>query len=111
MSVTTVEGLMIGGERMAAAEGRTVEVLSPATATALAEVAEGGAEDANRAVAAARTAYETWSALSPVTRGRHMHRFANMVEQHAEELALIECRNVGMPFGEPRGALSMILPL
>ena len=38
-----------------------------------------------------------------------MHRFANLVEEHAEELALLECRNVGMPIGDARGQLSMIV--
>ena len=84
MSVGAVEGLVIGGERVAAAEGRTFEVVNPASATAMATVAEGGVEDANRAVAAALRAHETWGSLSPVTRGRRMHRFATLVEEHAE---------------------------
>jgi acyl-CoA reductase-like NAD-dependent aldehyde dehydrogenase len=109
MSVGAVEGLVIGGERVAAAEGRTFEVVNPASATAMATVAEGGVEDANRAVAAALRAYETWGALSPVTRGRRMHRFATLVEEHAEELALLECRNVGMPISDARGQLGMIV--
>jgi acyl-CoA reductase-like NAD-dependent aldehyde dehydrogenase len=109
MSVRTAEGLVIGGRRVDAAEGGTFEVQNPATGEALATVAEGGVEDVNRAVAAAATAYEAWGALSPVTRGRHMHRFANLVEEHAEELALIECRNVGMPIGDARGQLGMIV--
>jgi acyl-CoA reductase-like NAD-dependent aldehyde dehydrogenase len=53
MSVGTVEGLVIGGERVGAAEGGTFEVVNPASAAALATVAEGGTEDVNRAVAAA----------------------------------------------------------
>ena len=60
-------------------------------------------------MAAATAAYEVWGALSPVTRGRHMHRFAALVEEHAEELALLECRNVGMPIGDARGQLGMIV--
>jgi acyl-CoA reductase-like NAD-dependent aldehyde dehydrogenase len=44
-----------------------------------------------------------------VTRGRTMHRFANLVEQNAEQLALLECRNVGMPISDARGQLSMII--
>ena len=108
MSVQAIEGLVIGGERVDAAEGRTFEVVNPASATAIATVAEGGVEDVNRAVAAAVKAYEGWGALSPVTRGRHMHRFATLVEQHAEELGLLECRNVGMPISDARGQLGMI---
>jgi betaine-aldehyde dehydrogenase len=109
MSVGTVEGLVIGGERVAAAEGRTFDVVNPASATTMATVAEGGVEDVNRAVAAALRAYETWGALSPVTRGRRMHKFAGLVEEHAEELALLECRNVGMPISDARGQLGMIV--
>ena len=60
MSVQAIEGLVIGGERVDAAEGRTFEVVNPATATALATVAEGGVEDVDRAVAAAVKAYEGW---------------------------------------------------
>ncbi len=63
----------------------------------------------NRAVAAAARAQEAWGALSPVTRGRHMHRFANVVEEHAEELAQIESDNVGMPISDARGQLGMIV--
>jgi acyl-CoA reductase-like NAD-dependent aldehyde dehydrogenase len=109
MSVHAIEGLVIAGERVDAAEGRTFEVVNPASATTLATVAEGGVEDVNRAVAAASKAYEGWGALSPVTRGRRMHRFAALVEEHAEELALLECQNVGMPISDARGQLGMIV--
>ena len=109
MSTTVTEGLLIAGERGEAAEGRSFEVLNPASGTHLANVAEAGVEDVNRAVAAAVTAYEQWGSLSPVTRGRTMHRFANLVEEHAEQLALLECRNVGMPISDARGQLSMII--
>jgi len=60
-------------------------------------------------VSAAAGAYEPWGSLSPVTRGRVMHRFAGLVEDHAEELAQIESRNVGMPISDARGQLSMIV--
>ncbi|MGN6380952.1 MAG: aldehyde dehydrogenase family protein [Gaiellales bacterium] len=109
MSVDVAEGLMIGGQRVQAAEGGAFEVLNPATGQRLAAVAAAGAEDVDRAVRAAQRAYESWAALSPVTRGRHMHRFADVVEEHAEELALLECRNVGMPIGDARGQLRMIV--
>ena len=77
MSATAVEGLVIGGERVAAAEGASFDVTNPATGMRLATVADAGAEDVDRAVAAAAGAFEVWGALSPVTRGRHMHRFAD----------------------------------
>ncbi|MDX6519445.1 MAG: hypothetical protein QOF08_50 [Gaiellales bacterium] len=110
MSATTAtEGLLIAGERAAAAEGRSFEVTNPATGQHLATVAEAGVPDVERAVAAAVATYETWGAMSPVTRGRVMHRFATAVEEHAEELALLECRNVGMPISDARGQLAMIV--
>ncbi len=109
MSVDVVEGLVIGGERLQALEGGSFEVRNPATGKPLASVAAAGPEDVDRAVNAAAAAYEHWGALSPVTRGRHMHRFANLVEEYAEELALLECRNVGMPIGDARGQLAMIV--
>ena len=105
----SVEDLVIGGDRVAAADGETFDVTNPATGTRLASVASAGVEDVDRAVSAATAAYETWGALSPVTRGRHLHRFAALVEEHAEELALLECRNVGMPIGDARGQLGMIV--
>jgi betaine-aldehyde dehydrogenase len=109
MSTVTVEGLMIAGERVPAASGETFDVTNPATGERLAMVGSAGREDVDRAVAAAARAQESWGALSPVTRGRAMHRFAALVEEHAEELALIECRNVGMPIGDARGQLSMVV--
>jgi acyl-CoA reductase-like NAD-dependent aldehyde dehydrogenase len=109
MSTAAAEGLLIGGERVASAEGATFTVLNPATAETLATVAEAGTQDVERAVSAALAAYDRWGSLSPVTRGRVMHRFAGLVEDHAEELALLECRNVGMPISDARGQLSMIV--
>ncbi|MDX6534396.1 MAG: hypothetical protein QOF68_2140 [Gaiellales bacterium] len=109
MATSTTEGLLIAGERRDAAEGRTFGVTNPATGEPLAAVAQGGVEDVNQAVAAAVLAYEDWGARSPVSRGRVMHRFANLVEEHAEELANLESRNVGMPISDARGHLSMII--
>jgi acyl-CoA reductase-like NAD-dependent aldehyde dehydrogenase len=109
MSTAAAEGLLIGGERVASAEGATFDVLNPAAGETLATVAEAGPQDVERAVSAATDAYERWGTLSPVTRGRVMHRFAALVEEHAEELAQIESRNVGMPISDARGQLSMIV--
>jgi acyl-CoA reductase-like NAD-dependent aldehyde dehydrogenase len=109
VSTTAVEGLVIGGERVDAAAGGTFETRNPATGEVLAQVAEAGVEDVDRAVAAARSAYEDWGALSPVTRGRHLLRFADVVEAHAEELAHIETDDVGKPISDSRGELGMVV--
>ena len=109
MSTTTVEGLLIGGERVAAAEGGSFDVHNPATAEVLATVAEAGVEDADRAVEAAVRAAEIWGAVNAVERGRVMLRFAGLVEKHLDELALLETRNAGKPLGDSRGELGMIV--
>jgi betaine-aldehyde dehydrogenase len=105
----SVEGLVIAGERVEAAEGATFETSNPATGQPLATVAEAGVEDVERAVAAARRAAETWGATSPIARGRVLHRFADLLEERSEELALIETRDVGKPLADSRGELGMIV--
>jgi betaine-aldehyde dehydrogenase len=105
----SVEGLVIAGERVESAGGATFETSNPATGETLATVAEAGVEDVERAVAAARRAAETWGATSPVARGRVLHRFADLLEEHSEELALIETRDVGKPLADSRGELGMIV--
>jgi len=72
-------------------------------------VAEAGVEDVDRAVAAAVRAYEDWGSLSPVTRGRHLLRFADVIEAHAEELAELETDDVGKPISDSRGELGMVV--
>jgi acyl-CoA reductase-like NAD-dependent aldehyde dehydrogenase len=61
MSTAAAEGLLIGGERVASAEGATFDVLNPATAETLATVAEAGPQDVERAVSAATGAYARWA--------------------------------------------------
>ncbi|HUZ84439.1 MAG TPA: aldehyde dehydrogenase family protein [Gaiellales bacterium] len=109
MSATGVEGLLIGGERVPAAAGGSFPVTNPATGRRMAVVAAGGAEDADRAVTAAVRAHASWGRLSAVTRGRVMHRFAGVIEERAEELALLECGNVGMPISDARGQVGMVV--
>jgi acyl-CoA reductase-like NAD-dependent aldehyde dehydrogenase len=109
MSIGTGEGLVIGGKRLDAAEGGTFEVANPATGEPIASVAEGGARDVDLAVEAAARAYDEWSALSPVKRGRVLYRFADVVEDHLEELAQLETRNAGKPIGDARGEMGMVV--
>ena len=108
MSVTELERLVIGGERVDAAEGATFAVVNPATGETIAEVAEGGPQDIDRAVAAARAAFPAWRAVMPRDRGRLMRRFASLVEDNLERLALLETRNVGKPISDARGETQMV---
>ena len=91
--------MLIGGQWVAAASGKTFETLNPATGKTLAQVAEGDAEDINRAVVAARKAFESgpWPKMTPSQRGRLLWRVAELIEEHADELALLETLDNGKP--------------
>ena len=97
-----VENLLIDGRRVAAAEGSTFETVNPATGEVFRTVAEAGAEDADRAVRAAAHAFEDWSARTPIQRAKVLYRWADLIEEHADELALIETRDMGMAIGDAR---------
>jgi acyl-CoA reductase-like NAD-dependent aldehyde dehydrogenase len=99
---TTLEGLVIDGERVPSAEGRSFETVNPATGSTFRTVAEAGAEDADRAVQAAARAFEGWSARTPIQRAQVLHRWADLLEEHVDELALLETRDMGMAIGDAR---------
>ncbi|WP_069813384.1 aldehyde dehydrogenase family protein [Streptomyces sp. TP-A0874] len=96
--------MFIGGAWVESLAGRTFETVDPATGTVLTTVAEGGAADVDRAVAAARKAFETrsWRRMSPLDRGALLHRIADVIEANAEELALLESRDNGKPVSVAR---------
>jgi 1-pyrroline dehydrogenase len=94
--------IFVGGEWADAADGATMEVLSPATGEAIAEVPRCSAADVDRAVAAAQKALPEWLDATPGERSALLHALADMIEENAEELAQIESRNVGKPIGLAR---------
>ena len=91
--------LYIGGQWVEAASGRTFSTLNPATGEELAQVAEGDAEDIDRAVRAARAAFESgpWSRMTAADRGALIWRIADLIEQHGEEFAQLETLDNGKP--------------
>jgi acyl-CoA reductase-like NAD-dependent aldehyde dehydrogenase len=92
--------LLIGGEKVDAVDGATFETLDPATRNVITTVAQGGAADVDRAVTAARAAFEhgsDWRKMTPGDRGRAMTRLATLVEDHADELAELESLDNGKP--------------
>jgi acyl-CoA reductase-like NAD-dependent aldehyde dehydrogenase len=92
--------LLIGGEKVDAADGATFETIDPATANVITTVAQAGPADVDRAVAAARAAFEDgsdWRKMMPGDRGRAMTRFATLVQEHADELAELESLDNGKP--------------
>ena len=93
--------LFIGGEWVDAESGQTFTTPNPATGAPLAEVAEADKADIDKAVTAARKAYEgKWSRLSARDRGRLLYKLAQLVEAHAKELAALETADNGKPIRE-----------
>ncbi len=106
----SIEQLVIGGERVFAAEGRTFAVIEPATGQPFAEVAEAGLEDVRRAVQAAYRAFEegTWPRMSATERGRVLLQAAQLVRQRLERIATLEARNAGKPIRDARGEVATV---
>ena len=98
--------LFINGQWTDAASGKTFATPDPATGETLANVAEGDAEDINRAVRAARAAFEDgpWSRLTPSDRGRLIWKLGDLILEHADELAQLESLDNGKPFAVARAA-------
>ncbi len=96
-------GLFIDGEFTPGVDSRPFKTISPATEEVLAEVTEAGAADVDRAVTAARKAYEhTWSRLPGEERAKYLFRIARIVQEKARELAVLESLDNGKPIRESR---------
>jgi acyl-CoA reductase-like NAD-dependent aldehyde dehydrogenase len=92
--------LLIDGERVPAADGRTFDTPDPSTGERLATVSHAGEPDVDRAVGAARRAFEDgsdWRRMSAADRGRRIGALARLVEEHADELAQLESLDNGKP--------------
>ena len=102
--------LLIGGEWVPSQTGETLDVINPATGTVLARVASAGAADIDRAVKAARKAFESgaWTNLPYSTRQRMLLKLADAIEAEVEDLALIESLDNGMPVGDAHFAAGMV---
>ena len=82
--------MFVGGEWVDASSGESQAIVSPATGEALAEVPKASADDVDRAVGAARKAFEeTWSDSTPSERQRALLKLADLIEEHGEELGRI----------------------
>ena len=94
---------VIGGKRTPSSSGKTFATVNPATETELAHVAVGTAEDVDRAVAAARRAYETvWGPMRPADRAKYVYRMARAITERSRELAVLETMDGGKPIKESR---------
>jgi phenylacetaldehyde dehydrogenase len=99
--IATDRKLFIDGDWVDAASGRTFTTPNPATGESLATVAEGDAEDIDRAVRAARRAFEEgpWARMTPSDRGRLIWRIGDLILEHVDELAQLETLDNGKPYG------------
>jgi aldehyde dehydrogenase (NAD+) len=96
-------GLYIGGEMVDPSDGTRFKTVNPATEEVLSEVAAAGPEDVDRAVAAARAAYDdTWSRLPARARGKYLYRIARLLQERSRELAVLETIDNGKPIRESR---------
>jgi len=104
------ELLILGGEHVAASEGKTFEVVEPATADSMAEVAEAGPQDAERAVDVAVRAFEEgpWPRTSARERGRILTKASFLIRERQEDLARLEARNGGKPINAARGEIDLV---
>ena len=96
-------GLFIGGKFVPPASGKYFKTINPASEKVLAEVAEADARDVDRAVKAARQAYDkTWKKMSARERGKYVYRIARLIQERARELAVVETLDGGKPIRESR---------
>jgi len=100
MSVTTSRHQnYVAGEWVDAVEGDTEDVINPATGETIAEVPRGSQADVDRAVEAAKKAFEEWRETTPGERSEMLLKLADALEENAEELIRAEMANVGKPHG------------
>ena len=97
-------GLFIDGEFTEAAGGKVFKTVSPSSEEVLSEVAEASEEDVDRAVRAARRAFEKWSALPGAQRAKYLFRIARIIQERSRELAVLETLDNGKPIKETRDA-------
>lgn len=86
-----------------------ISVLEPATGEEMAQVPRAGAEDVDRAVAAAKKAFPSWRAVSPGDRARMMRDLADEIEERSADLVALEARNAGKPISDAEGEIGMVI--
>ena len=107
-SASTPRLLLIDGQRVPSASGRTFKTLNPATEQVIATIAEGNEVDVDRAVAAARRAFEgPWRTMRAAERGHILLRLVDLMKEHGDEIAALESLDAGKPIS---GVLRQDLP-
>jgi acyl-CoA reductase-like NAD-dependent aldehyde dehydrogenase len=104
----TIARMVIGGASVDAADGQTFDIVDPARGRTIATAPLGGREDVDRAVAAARAAFDDrkgWATWAAGKRGRSLAKLADLLKKHSDELAWLESRNGGKPISSARGEI------
>ncbi len=104
--ISRTHKMLISGKWVDAASGKTFPTYNPATGEVLSRVAEGDREDIDRAVKAARAAFDSgpWSKITPSERGRMIWKLGDLIEKHLEEFAQLESLDNGKPLTVARVA-------
>ncbi len=105
LQIAGAQQLVIDGKRVPSASGQTYETVNPATGEALARVAEAGLEDVERAVSAARRAFDEgpWPTMPASQRARVLFKMAELIRERVDTLAELETRNSGKIISDSRG--------
>ena len=98
--------LLLDGQWVSATKGETIPVVDPAIQEVIQTIARGTKEDVDQAVESAHRAFKQWSKTSPTERGRILDRWHDLLNEHLEEVAGIEARDVGQPLSLARGLIS-----
>ncbi|MGD9536347.1 MAG: aldehyde dehydrogenase family protein [Alphaproteobacteria bacterium] len=102
--------MLIDGKWVEAVSGKTFDTINPSTGEVLAVVAEGDKADIDRAVAAARRAFDgPWRKVKPFERQNLLLKLADLVEQHYDELATLDTLDMGAPINRTRGARRRVI--
>ncbi|WP_315779653.1 5-carboxymethyl-2-hydroxymuconate semialdehyde dehydrogenase [Bradyrhizobium sp. SZCCHNPS1003] len=91
-------GHVIDGKVVPAISGATFETKSPIDGAVLAKVARGNAEDIDRAATSAALAFKSWRDMAPAMRRKLLHRVADAIEDHADDIAVLECIDTGQAY-------------
>ena len=103
VNIASSYGLFIGGEFVEPEDGETFKTVNPATEEALAEISEAGTRDIDRAVAAARKAFDgAWGSMPGKERSKYLFRVARIIQERSRELAVLESLDNGKPIKESR---------
>ncbi|WP_265447857.1 aldehyde dehydrogenase family protein [Flexivirga meconopsidis] len=103
VDIASSYGLFIGGDFVDPTDGKSFKTVNPATEEKLADVSEASAADVDKAVRAARRAYDrTWSRMSGAERGKYLYRIARLLQERAREFAVLETLDNGKPIKESR---------